>query len=115
MTSDIKLCKDCKHFITTKSPHNTYSGDKCHKEFSVDVVTGGVTYQSARLLRISPHHCGTNGAWWEAAPVGLIKPSIWQRFKTFLTQPGTSSAVPGGPTSKDIAKLPCLGRQGGPR
>jgi len=52
-----KICKNCKHFI----------GDsiECRKFGDVDLVTGKVTYPSAKSIRDDSEKCGENATHFE--------------------------------------------------
>ena len=52
-----KICKDCRHFI----------GDtiECRKFGDVDLVTGKVTYPSAKYIRDDSEKCGENATHFE--------------------------------------------------
>jgi hypothetical protein len=112
MTSDIKLCKDCKH--TRKDRFGGWRFSECHRPGlgSIDLADGSTRYPSHYCSVSRRYDCGQDARYFEPKPVKL---SLWQRLKTFLAEPGTNSAGLGGPTLSDIAKLPCAGRQGGPR
>lgn len=52
-----KICKDCRYFI----------GDniECRKFFDKDIITGEITYHSARSVRNDETKCGKNAIFFE--------------------------------------------------
>jgi hypothetical protein len=64
-----KICKDCKYFI----------GDKmeCRKFGNVDVITGKITYDSARMSRNDEKNCGESATHFEDNQIKLITNSYY--------------------------------------
>jgi hypothetical protein len=60
-----KLCKDCRHFI---------GGNKlqCRKIGDTDIITGEVTYKSARYVRDDEKLCGENAIYFEENKFKII-------------------------------------------
>ena len=57
--SDIRLCRDCKHFRDGSCWHD----DNMRQNY----VNGGLaTRNSADFLRSDQSKCGADGKWWEA-------------------------------------------------
>jgi len=52
-----KICRDCKHFIGDSK--------ECRKFDHVDIITGKVTYTSARIARESGDECGDTAVHFE--------------------------------------------------
>jgi len=52
-----KICRDCKHFI----------GDniECGKFGDTNIITGKITYDSARSVREDEKKCGKNAVYFE--------------------------------------------------
>jgi len=59
-----KICKDCKHYI----------GDniECRKFGHTNLITGKVTYDSARSVRESEKKCGENAIYFEENKFKII-------------------------------------------
>jgi hypothetical protein len=94
MTSDIKLCKDCKH--TSKDQFGGWRFSQCERPSlsRIDPTDGSTSYPLQYCLVSRKYDCGQDAIYFEPKPVKL---SLWQRFKAFLAEPGTNSSGPGGP------------------
>jgi len=59
-----KICKDCKHYI----------GDniECRKYGDTNLITGKVTYDSARSVRENEKKCGENAIYFEENKFKII-------------------------------------------
>jgi len=59
-----KICKDCKHYI----------GDniECRKFGDTNLITGKVTYDSARSVRENEKKCGENAIYFEENKFKII-------------------------------------------
>ena len=58
----VPACVNCVHFIPHKNPCDAIPDSfygKCRKFFDVDLVTGNVSHEYARVCRISK--CGVDG------------------------------------------------------
>ena len=77
-----KLCKDCKHYI----------GDnrECRIFNDVDVVTGKVTYDYAKLVRGDEKKCGESATYFEENRFKLITRPYY-----FLKEYWSIFAIPG--------------------
>ena len=69
----MKFCKDCKYYFPAypidPSPHRCKHPELC----KIDVVTGGIISQDARLMRIGLNGCGVEGKKFELKPVEIKK------------------------------------------
>jgi len=52
-----KICKDCKHFIADNI--------ECRKFSDTNIITGKVTYDSARSVRENGNKCGKDAIYFE--------------------------------------------------
>ena len=66
MTTDLKLCKDCSHYVTAVR----YHAECMHpKNRTTNLETGQhETTHFPRDLRGMMHKCGETGRWWEPKP-----------------------------------------------
>ncbi len=65
---EIRLCKDCKHFIDSFIASAYVPGLSpalCAKSKILDVVYGE-NAEPCRYMRTTPEYCSPSGKWWEA-------------------------------------------------
>ena len=60
-----KICKDCRHFIGGNQK-------ECRKISDTDIITGKVTYKSARSVREDEKMCGENAIYFEENQFKMI-------------------------------------------
>ncbi len=58
------VCNDCKHFIVDKQ--------ECRKFKNIDIVSGSVSYDSARFARRDSELCGEKGILFEKNELKIL-------------------------------------------
>lgn len=81
-----KICKDCRHFI----------GDniECRKFGDTNIITGKVTYKSARSVRDDEKKCGENAIYFEENNFKIVTvPYYFVKENLAIILPGLITGV----------------------
>ena len=71
------VCKDCKHFIVDKQ--------ECRKFKNIDIITGAISYDSARFARRNSELCGEKGLLFEKNELKVITEPYYFVKSNWLT------------------------------